>query len=76
MEDTFNFKTKKSAEDAVVMLEGATGEPWRVERDKSHPTHPWAAMKTVTNLMSGKPVEIAADTPLCCDPSSETYWSM
>lgn len=34
------------------------------------------AMKTVTNIMSGEPVEIPADTPLCCDPSSETYWSM
>lgn len=33
-------------------------------------------MKTVRNLMSGKEIEIAADTPLCCDPSSETYWSM
>lgn len=32
--------------------------------------------KTVTNLMSGKKVEIPLDTPLCCDPSSETYWSM
>jgi len=33
-------------------------------------------MKTVRNLISGKELEIAADTPLCCDPSSETYWSM
>ena len=33
-------------------------------------------MKTVRNLMSGKEIEIAADTPLSCDPSSETYWSM
>lgn len=32
--------------------------------------------KTVTNIMSGKEIEIDADTPLCCDPSSETYWSM
>jgi hypothetical protein len=32
--------------------------------------------RTVTNLMSGKPVEIDVNTPLCCDPSSETYWSM
>lgn len=32
--------------------------------------------KKVTNLMSGKEVEIAYDTPLACDPSSETYWSM
>jgi hypothetical protein len=32
--------------------------------------------RKVVNLMSGKEVEIAYDTPLCCDPSSETYWSM
>ena len=31
---------------------------------------------TVTNLMSGKPVEIDADTPWCCRPDSETFWSM
>jgi hypothetical protein len=30
----------------------------------------------VKNLMSGKPVEIDADTPWCCNPASETYWSM
>lgn len=33
-------------------------------------------MKTVTNLMTGLPVEIPVDTPISCDPSSETYWSM
>lgn len=33
-------------------------------------------MKKVRNLMSGKEIEIAEDTPLCLDPSSETYWSM
>lgn len=31
--------------------------------------------KTVVNLMSEKPVEIAYDTSGCCDPSTETYWS-
>jgi len=31
---------------------------------------------TVKNLMSGKDVVIAKDTPHCCNPSSETYWSM
>jgi hypothetical protein len=30
----------------------------------------------VKNLMTGKPVEIEADTPWCCNPASETYWSM
>jgi len=34
------------------------------------------ATKTVKNLMTGENIEIAADTPHCCDPSSETYWSM
>jgi len=31
---------------------------------------------TVKNMMTGIDVVIDADTPLCCDPSSETYWSM
>jgi len=33
-------------------------------------------MKTVTNLMSGQDIQIPADTPWCCNPASETYWSM
>lgn len=32
--------------------------------------------KIVTNLMSGRLCRIPVNTPLCCDPSSETYWSM
>jgi hypothetical protein len=32
--------------------------------------------KLVKNLMTGEFVEIAADTPWCCNPASETYWSM
>jgi hypothetical protein len=32
--------------------------------------------ETVHSLMSGKPVKQRVNTPLCCDPSSETYWSM
>lgn len=30
----------------------------------------------VRNLMSGKKVKIPANTPWCCRPDSETYWSM
>ena len=33
-------------------------------------------MRTVKSLMSGEEIQIAADTPRCCDPSSELYWSM
>lgn len=32
--------------------------------------------KTVKNLISGKEMEIPIGTPMCCDPSTETYWSM
>lgn len=32
--------------------------------------------ETVKSLMGGKEVEQSVNTPLCCDPSSETYWSM
>lgn len=31
---------------------------------------------TVKNLMTGKDVEIDRDTPRCCNPASETFWSM
>lgn len=32
--------------------------------------------KKVTNLMSGVEIEIGINTPMSCDPSSETHWSM
>ena len=32
--------------------------------------------KVVKNLMTGKDILIDEDTPYCCDPSSERYWSM
>lgn len=31
---------------------------------------------TVKNLMTGFDVEIDRDTPWCCNPASEQYWSM
>lgn len=32
--------------------------------------------KKVINLISGNEIEIDSNTPACCDPSTETYWSM
>lgn len=32
--------------------------------------------RKVVNLMTGKEMEIAYDTPRCCDPSTELYHSM
>lgn len=37
---------------------------------------PTEEMKTVKNYMTGEKVEIPVDTPRCCDPSSELYWTM
>jgi hypothetical protein len=36
----------------------------------------YATMKTVKSLMTGKEVQIDRDTPWCCNPASESYWSM
>lgn len=33
-------------------------------------------MKVVKSLMTGEDVQIAEDTPWCCNPASETFWSM
>lgn len=32
--------------------------------------------RIVRSLMTGNEVVIREDTPACCDPSTETYWSM
>ena len=32
--------------------------------------------RKVKSLMTGAELEIAYDTPMCCDPSTETYWSL
>ena len=50
---------------------------WKVSELKIIERSTYRAPKiTVTNMMTGKPVEIDADTPWCCRPDSETFWSM
>lgn len=44
-----------------------TQAPWMVAR---------TGYKYVKSLQSGNWCQIAEDSPLCCDPSTETYWSM
>ena len=39
-------------------------------------THYKPKMVTRTNLMTGKTFEEDVNTPNCCSPASETYWSM
>jgi hypothetical protein len=33
-------------------------------------------METVYSLMTGAPVVQSVNTPMCCDPSYELYWTM
>lgn len=35
-----------------------------------------SSTEIVKNLITGKDIEIDVNTSHCCDPSSETYWSM
>jgi hypothetical protein len=46
-----------------------------VEESWFHLKYP-VSTRTVRTLMTGQEVVIPADTPRCCDPSTETFWSM
>lgn len=35
-----------------------------------------SGVRRVRNLMTGQEIDIPEDTPHCCDPSTERYWSM
>lgn len=62
----------------VTRLANFKAEEWAIaDTDEFYKSiKPATKMITVTNLMSGKQIQIAEDTPRCCDPSSELYWSM
>lgn len=62
--------TKTLMEKTVVELMNSTYPSTEGYRMEYFPT-----MMTVKNLMTGKSVEIDRDTPWCCNPQSETYWS-
>jgi hypothetical protein len=65
----FTDQTESDMKRMVVGLYNKfSPEQYRIEY---HPT-----MITVKNLMTGSNVEIDRDTPWCCNPASETYWSM
>lgn len=68
---TYNFERKN---DAAMDREVRELRPL-------YPTNKYRIMweqkyKTVKSLMTGQDVQIAADTPWCCNPASETFWSM
>lgn len=57
------FKAGKLADDSYAILEASDFA--KIEKTE-----------IVQNLMTGKDVVQSVNTPLCCDVSSNTYWSM
>jgi len=56
---------KKHPEDRQVWLIASVEDHQKIER-----------VERVQSLIGGGTVVQSVNTPLCCDPSSETYWSM
>lgn len=55
--------------------EHAEYAPYAVIEEGLYLQH-YVKTRTVKSLMTGKDVEIDNNTPYCCDPSTERYWSM
>lgn len=71
------YKTQAAAQAAITRNKQgrmALGDAWQVMSMEAYEAQ--VPMITVKNLMSGKPVQIRADTPWHCRPDSESYWSM
>jgi len=64
----FTNQTEAEMQDMVTGLYKNFPAPGH--RIEAHPTK-----MTVKSLMTGQDVEIDRDTPWCCNPASETYWS-
>ena len=57
-------------------IRGATRYAATIGYEVTEVVAPEKGTKIVTNLLSGRLVRIDKETPACCDPSTETYWSM
>ena len=60
------MKTTKSSKSVTVSTVMVNGVATKIKSTE----------KVVTNMMTQVEIVIDKDTPLCCDPSMETYWSM
>lgn len=70
-----HFDSNQKALTADLKIARHAAENWTVFSLEVYNIHT-RPVKTVRNLMSGKEITIDANTPACCDPSTETYWSM
>jgi len=76
------YETERGAKTACTKLNKKTISvgltvkcPWEVMTPEQFRKAYPVKMVERTNLMSGTKYMEAEDTPLCCSPASETYWS-
>jgi hypothetical protein len=81
------YKEHYATEAAAKAAMTRASRPWRARKTGFNAAE-WAITELrhfqkniekkemVRNLMSGEMVEQSVNTPRCCDPSSELYWSM
>jgi hypothetical protein len=70
------FKTHAGARrSATCSNRHLTEEKYKVVSETDFENLFPVTMKTVRNLMTGELMEIPSNTPHCCDPSRETFWS-
>lgn len=73
---TFNnktYKTRAAAKAAITRLK-LDASKYDIAESVAH--FEMTSKKVVrVNLMTGKEYEEDINTPLCCSPASETYWS-
>ena len=67
------YKTMAAAK-AAMTREQLEQDKWRIAEEVMFAEY--VSKKVVrTNLMTGQEYEEDVNTPLCCSPASETYWS-
>lgn len=73
------YPTERGAKIAATKLNKKSKEIYRtwvaMSRKEFAEKYPVKMIERV-NMMSGEKYMEAEDTPLCCSPASETYWSM
>lgn len=70
------FNQKSAAKRSATCMNRNAGDVYYTYADRETYERRVVTRKTVKNLMTGQEVEIDSNTPWCCNPASETYWSM
>jgi len=71
-----SFNLESSAKRSATCMNRKAGDVYFTYADMKTYESRVITRKKVKNLMTGQEIEIDSNTPRCCDPSSEAYWSM